>query len=76
MEICDNCLDKSVAFSEIEVGQDFYGLNSYYMKIQPCYSQAHTIEFNSVNIKTGMLYHFNDGYLVIPAHGVYSIKNK
>lgn len=76
MEICEDCLGECVKFSEIEVGQDFSHSEAYYMKIQTCYSAAHTIEFNSVNIKTGMIYHFNDDVLVIPVHGVYSIKKK
>lgn len=74
MEICDSCLDGYVKFSEIEVGQDFSHSGAYYMRIQPCYSAAHTIEFNSVNIKTGMVYHFDDDNLVIPEHDIYKIR--
>lgn len=76
MEIRDNYLDECVKFSEIKVGQDFQYVKGYYIKTNTCYSSTHTREFNCVSIQSGIHHHFNDDELVIPAHGIYSIKKK
>ena len=72
MRICDNRHTKTVPFSSISQGEMFTDIDhDYLMKMEPIHHMCS--DYNAVDLQTGEVFTFTDGYQCIKVNAVINI---